>query len=167
MMFATIFIVSMILLCYLAGIFLLLKGIGEIRQGLAARSWPTAHARLEKCTVEARGTGGSGIVYQVAVKYAYSVDGVRHTGDQVAIGYGASSNRAAHDDARRRMLGMKPFMVRYQPAKHAVSTIFASENALLSGTLVFGLLWLGFAICFTILVLAISGVGSTMLAWFG
>ena len=162
----TIFITSVLLLCYVIGIWLLVEGLKQIRLGLAARSWPTTDASLNKCVVEARYASNTR-VYQVSVKYAYAVAGVAYTGDTLAIGYGASSGREAHEMARRRVLDMDRFVIRYHPEQPEMSAIFPSENSLIAGTFVFSLLWLSFTICFTLLALATSGVGSALLGWFG
>lgn len=162
--FATILIVTMLVLSYGAGILILTAGVRQIRTGLAARSWPTVDARLEKCEVESR-YASSTRAYHVAVKYRYSIAGVHYVGDTVAIGYGGSSARRPHEDARRDILGLKRFTVRYDPAHPEVSTIFASENSLVYGLFVAGLVWMAFAIGFTAIVLAASGVGAAMLAW--
>lgn len=162
--FATILVVLMLALCYAAGIFLLSAGIRQIRTGLAARNWPTADARLEKCEIESRFADHC-VVYRVAVKYSYAVAGVRYAGDTLAVGYGGSSDRSPHEAARREVLGLERFTVRYDPARPGVSAIFASENSLVFGTFVVSLLWLAFTLGFTAIVLAVSGVGSAMLAW--
>jgi len=162
--FATIFIVSMLVLGYGAGILILTAGVRQIRTGLAARNWPSVDARLEKCEMES-GNASNGRSYHVAVKYSYSIAGVRYEGDTLAIGYGGSSARRPHEDARREILGMKRFTVRYDPANPEVSTIFASENSLVFGLFVVGLLWMACAIIFTAIVLAVSGVGAAVLAW--
>jgi hypothetical protein len=156
---ATILVVSVLLLCYVLGVLTLREGIRQIRYGLGARSWPTTDALLKTCSVESRPTGGKGIVYQVSVKYAYALAGVSYTGDTLAIGYSASSNRETHEMARRRVTGMKRFVIRYHPEKPEISTIFASENALVFGLFVVGLFWLALTTCFTIVALAIGGVG--------
>lgn len=162
--FATILIVSMLVLSYSAGILILTAGVRQIRTGLAARGWPSVDARLEKCAVECGGASNTRS-YHLAVKYSYAVAGVRYVGDTLAIGYGGSSARRPHEEACREVLGMDRLTVRYDPAHPEVSTIFASENALVFGTFVFGLLWMAFAIVFTVIVLAASGIGSAMLAW--
>lgn len=163
--FTAIFIAFMVVLFYAIGIFILAAGIKEIRIGFAARNWPTVDASLQKCVVE-RPPGSSNVVYHLAVKYVYVVAGTRFTGDTLAIGYGASSDRAPHETARQELLGMKRFVVRYDPDRPEVSTVYASENALIFGLAVFGLLWLAFTTCFAVIVLAISGIGLTdLLEW--
>lgn len=163
--FATVLIVSMLVLSYGAGILILTAGMRQIHTGLAARNWPSVDARLEQCEVESRHASGSR-AYHVAVKYSYSIAGVRYVGDTLAIGYGGSSARRPHEEARQEVLALERFTVRYDPAHPEVSTIFASENSLVFGLFVAGLLWMAFAIGFTAIVLAVSGVGSAMLAWF-
>jgi hypothetical protein len=164
--FPTILIVSMLVLCYAAGILILSAGIRQIRTGFAARSWPSTDARLEKCRVESRSTNG-GLAYHVAVKYSYALAGVTYTGDTLAIGYNGSSDRAAHESFRNDLLALERFTVRYDPAHPEVSTIYASENALVFGMFVVGLLWMTFTIGFTVAVLAFSGVGAAMLERLG
>lgn len=162
--FATILIGLMLVLSYGAGILILSAGIGQIRTGLAARNWPSTDARLEKCEVESRYASNTR-VYYVSVKYSYAVTGVCYVGDTLAIGYGGSSARSPHEAARREVLGLERFTVRYDPAHPEVSTIFASDNSLVYGLFVAGLLWMAFTIGFTAIVLAVSGVGSAVLAW--
>jgi hypothetical protein len=154
--FATILVTSMLLLFHAIGVLILLAGMKQIRHGLGTRSWPTTDAVLERCVVESRRTGGHGIAYHAAVKYSYAVDGVRYTGDTLAIGYAASNTRQAHEAARRRVLDMEDFVIRYHPEKPEMSTIFASENALIFGTFVMGLFWLTFTTCMTFVVLAMA-----------
>jgi hypothetical protein len=166
MSFAAIFITAMVVLFYALGILVLRGGIGQIRDGLGARGWPTTNAVLESCTV-ARRRANNGPVYYVAAKYSYAVEGVRYTGDTVAIGYESTGDRKAHEMAQRRVLNMDRFSIRYHPEKPEMSTIFASGNSLVYGTFVVGVVWLTFTTCFALLVLAISGVGRTILAWFG
>jgi hypothetical protein len=163
----TIGVTSVILLCYAIGIFILIQGMKEIRLGLGARSWPTADARLQRFTLDAFPTGGNGIVYRVSVKYTYTLAGLSYTGDNLAIGYGGSNNREEQERVRRKIMDMSNFVIRYHPEKPEISTIFPAENSLIFGTFVVGVLWLGFISCFTIVALAISGVGRSMLAWFG
>jgi hypothetical protein len=166
MNFPTILIVSMLVLCYAAGILILSAGIRQIRTGFAARNWPSTDARLEKCKVESR-SAGEGVAYHLAVKYSYALAGVTYTGDTLAIGYNGSSDRAAHESFRNDLLALERFTVRYDPAHPEVSTIHASENALIFGTFVVGLIWMTFTLGFTVIVLAISGVGAAMLEWVG
>ena len=164
MSFTTILVASVLLLCYAIGVFLFMHGMRQVRSGLAARSWPTTDACLEKCLVERAPSAGSGITYHVSVKYSYAVNGVRYTGDCLAIGYGGSSGREAHEMARRRVVDMERFIVRYDPARPEMSTIFASENSLIFGTVVAALFWLTLTTCFTIIALIASGIGLAMLA---
>lgn len=164
MNFATILVVSMLVLSYAAGIVILTAGVQQIRTGLAARNWPSVDARLEKCEVVSRSASNTR-AYHVSVKYSYTIGGVRYEGDTLAIGYGGSSSRRPHEDARREVLSLERFTVRYDPAHPEMSTIFASENSLVFGMFVVGLLWMAFTIVFTAIVLAVSGVGSAMLAW--
>lgn len=165
MNFATILVVSMLVLGYGAGILILTAGVKQIRTGLAARNWPSVDARLEKCQVES-GCANNTRSYHVAVKYSYAIAGVRYEGDTLAIGYGGSSARRPHEEACQEILRLERFTVRYDPAHPEVSTIFASENSLVFGLFVVGLLWMAFALGFTAIVLAASGIGPTMLAWF-
>lgn len=164
--FPTILIVSMLVLSYAIGIVILSEGIRQIRTGFAARNWPFTDATLEQCKVESRPAGGA-IAYHVAVKYSYALAGVTYTGDTLAIGYNGSSERAAHESFRNDLLAIERFTVRYDPAHPEVSTIHASENSLVFGMLVAGLLWMTFTVVFTVIVLAVSGVGSAMLEWLG
>lgn len=154
-----------ILLFYGVGILTMLKGIAEIRYGIGARSWPIIDAHLNKCEFVIR-RAGNGLTYHVSVKYNYVLAGVCHTGDSLAIGYFASSNREAHEVTYRKVIGMTRFVVRYNPAKPDMSTIFPSENSLIFGTFTFAAGWLMVTTCFFLAMLAMSGVGSAILAWF-
>lgn len=165
-MLVALLVTVVLLLSYAAGIFILLAGIKESRLVLGARSWPTTDAFLEKCVVERAPGGGSGITYHVRVKYAYMLAGVRYPGDTLAIGYCASSQRHAHELARQRVMEMDRFVIRYHPDKPELSTIFASENSLVFGMVVFALFWLTLITCFTSIALIVSGIGPAMLAWF-
>jgi len=159
-----LFITAVLLLCYGIGILAIRAGVQQIRLGLAARSWPTTDAYLEKCEV-GLAPAGSPNVYRVTVKYAYAVAGTSYSGDSLAIGYGGSSNRAAHDAAQRRVAGMRRFVIRYHPGKPEISTIFPSENSLLFGTLVIGVFWVTLTTGFALAALAISGVGRAIVDW--
>jgi hypothetical protein len=158
----TIGITSVILLCYAIGFLLLAKGITDIRYGIGARTWPTTIAHLEGCASNIL-RSSKGTMYKVSVKYSYTLDGVRHAGDNLAIGYAASSNREAHESAHQKVMSMRRLAIRYHPQKPEISTIFPAENSLIFGTFVFGMLWLFLVTCMTLIVLAISGVGRTML----
>lgn len=165
MSFTAILITLVLLLCYAIGILLFVQGVKQIRSGLAARRWPTTAARLGKCVVERAPSGGNVATYHVSVKYSYSLAGKRYSGDSLAIGYGASSNREAHEMARRKVLDMERFVIRYDPEQPETSTIFASENALLFGTVCAALFWLILTTCFTTVALIVSGIGPAVLAW--
>ncbi|MFC5478014.1 DUF3592 domain-containing protein [Massilia suwonensis] len=162
----TLVVSAVLLLCYAIGILLVKLGLRDIRLGLGARTWPTAPARLERCVI-GRPPLSTSPVSQVLVKYSYTVAGVRYSGDNLAIGYLASNNRRVHEETRQRVLDMPSFRIRYHPDQPDISTIFPAENSLVFGTFVFALLWLAFTTVFTLIVLAISGVGRTMLDWFG
>jgi hypothetical protein len=154
-------IASLILVCYSLGILLLRAGIRDIRYGRGARTWPETEARLQRCTVDAFPTGGNGLVYRVSVRYTYTLAGLSYTGNNLAIGYTGSNDREAEERVRRKIMGMSKFVIRYHPEKPDISTIFPAENALIFGTFVFGLLWLGLTSFLTIVVLALSAPAST------
>lgn len=103
----------------------------------------------------------------MAVKYSYALAGVTYTGDTLAIGYNGSSDGVAHASFRNDLLAMERFTVRYDPAHPEVSTIYASENVLVFGMFVVGLLWMTFTVGSTVIVLAFSSVGSAMLERLG
>ena len=98
--------ILMILVCYALGVALVRKGLEEIRFGVGARTWPLVDAHLERCVLNVRRTGDRGTLYDVSVSYTYHLAGRRYTGNCLAIGYSASSNRQAHELAHQRVIGM-------------------------------------------------------------
>jgi hypothetical protein len=149
---------------YLLGFFMVAKGWEDVRNGLGARHWPQAPARLKECVLHHH-VSPNGTFYEVRVAYEYTVAARRYQGDNVAIGYGGTNAAEVHHDLHRRLVSMAPFAVRYDPRRPEVSTILPAENALVFGLLVLGLGCLAFCAVFTLLVLAFSGVGAEMLQW--
>lgn len=153
-----IFFAVLLALAYALGFAMLYRGLQEIRLGVGARTWPVAPAQWMDCVLEHR-ISDRGSRYQVRVAYRYSVDGRDYAGDNIAIGYLASGAREVHTALHERLMKMQPFVVRYCPGRPEVSTILPAENALVYGTLVWSLLWLGFTTVGALAAWAASGQG--------
>jgi ABC-type antimicrobial peptide transport system permease subunit len=164
MILKTIGFILFFSLGYAAAFLMLWIGFREARQGIRARSWPTTLARLETCEIRRR--SGKGVTYYAAVKYSYEIGGVPYTGENVKISYWSSSNIKTHEAMRERITTMAPFMIRYDPAKPEISTIFLAAFPFLSWTLFLGVFSLTVVTVVMSGVLHISGAGRTILAWF-
>jgi hypothetical protein len=159
-----IFFAMQILACYALGFFMVAKGWEDARNGMGARHWPQAPARLRHCVLHHHKTE-RGAFYEVRVAYEYTVAGQQYQGSNVAIGYVGTNAPHVHRALHRRLVDMAPFTVRYHPRRPSLSTVLPAENGLVLGTLVWGLAWLACSTVFTLLVLAFSGVGAAVLQW--
>lgn len=155
----------LVLVCCVLGAFMVYKGVEDIRYGVGSRTWPLIAANLEKCVLNVRVASGKGTLYNVSVSYTYVLAGKCYKGNCLAIGYGASNSREAHELAYERVISMRQFSVRYNPSRPEMSVIFPAENALVYGTFVFGVFWLILTTAFAFAVLAISGIGEQILGW--
>lgn len=149
---------AVILVFYALGGVLLRLGWRDICHGVGARRWPTAPAQWKTCVLEHHVTD-RGQFYRVRVAYQYRVAGSLYSGDNVAIGYVGTNAREVHAGLHARLVGMRPFVVRYLPGQPEVSTILPSENALVYGTFVFGLCWVALTTVSLWVVLGFSGYG--------
>lgn len=147
---------------YALGFFMLRAGWEDVSHGVGARKWPVARARWQECVLEHRmGSGGS--YFRVRVAYDYEVGGRQYQGSNVAVGYLGNGTREVHEALHQRLVGMRPFVVRYHPRRPEISTILPAENALVCGTLVVALVWLTATTAFTLMALTISGHATPLL----
>lgn len=150
--FAIGLVVAFFIPFYVAGTLLTYLGVNDIRLGLAAVTWPTVAARLETCEVNGHRSSKS-TVYRADVKYAYTVDGVQYTGDQLAIDYWSTRNWDTHAAHCQIIKTMTPFIIRYRPDRPNISVINPPEHPWISGKFFFGVAWLTFVTGFMMLLL--------------
>ena len=93
------------------------------RERVEMLGWPSVPGRITDRRLERRSGSGtsSGFTYTPAFRYAYSVDGVEHTGDTRNLDWSSGSIRWL---AQRRMARTPDALpVRYDPADPAKSTL--------------------------------------------
>jgi len=95
----------------------------EARRSRRAAKWPTVPATVTRVEV-VKGDD----VYSVEVAYTYSVGGVEYVGTRLAFGYGASSERAEHDEIFEKLRAAKTVAARYDPENPAESCLSCGVN---------------------------------------
>jgi hypothetical protein len=117
-------------------------GIHTLRRARRAARWPTVAGTILHSELDVD-SDSDGTTYRVKVKYAYAVGGRHYESDQVAIGYGSSSNRQAHERLQSKLQGARTVTVHYDPVRPERAVMGAVVmNGVLSG-LLFGAVWTG------------------------
>ena len=156
--YSAIGIIAFLLLFYAAALWILLRATWPVRFGRKVQRWPSVPAQLQQCVIDSRSVNNADIYY-VSVKYTYTLGGMQYSGTNLMMGHGGSRSREAEELKRQRVLGMPTLMVRHDPRKPEISTIFPYENRMLYGIFVFGVLWMTFLLCYAISqVFAISSL---------
>src|SRR5690606_31330009 len=81
-------------------------------------------------------------LYEVRVRYCYEVDGMIHEGNRLAFGYHASSGRPSHLEIHDRLKATPTVLVRYHPARPALSCLSFGIHRSIVLLFGFALIWL-------------------------
>jgi hypothetical protein len=155
-------LIAFLSIFYLIGFFVLGCGVFNAWRSTLARTWPTTRGRVTELALK-ENSDSDRSTYAVQVRYAYTVDGVAYEGSRLAFGYGASSDRAAHDEIYQKLKGARSVSVRYDPANPVVSCLSFGLHRSIRSTFLFSIIWLGFTFGFTCLCWLCSGSDDVLL----
>lgn len=126
------------------GFGLILSSLLIARQSIRAANWPTTPATILQIELT------EGETYAVEVDYQYTVKGISYVGTRLAFGYKGDSNREAHDEIFRKLKAAKTVAARYNPADPSESCLSYGLPRSVIFQFIFGVIWLGFCIGFTL-----------------
>lgn len=136
-------LLATIVLFYLVGFGLLVFALNSFVEGRHTGAWPTTEGRMAECRFEESPQVGGTPMYEVKVRYNYSVAGRNFEGNRLAVGYSRSSNFASHRAIYDRLQHASRVRVSYDPADPGNSVLEPRTNrGGRFGVLAFAVFWL-------------------------
>ena len=129
-----------ILVFYAIGAGVIWLGAASWLRANATRKWPAVDGQLEERHLKT--THDRALMYEVQMRYRYSVNGTTYEGTNIAIGYGASSTYKAHKMLHDKLMSGTTVQVRYNPHKPSEALLSCGANASVFMPIVFGVTFL-------------------------
>lgn len=147
---------------YLIGFGVLGYGLWTARRSTQVANWPTTQGNLTNISLAEKSDSDS-TIYEVQVEYTYTVDGQAYHGSRLAFGYAASNNHQAQTEIYEKLKAAKSVDVRYDPDNPSSSALSYGIHGSIQFILVFAIIWLAFAILFTLIWIPSSGSDKVLL----
>jgi hypothetical protein len=107
----------------LAGGAVLAFGVRNLVRAENSTGWPTAEGIVVESRVASSSGSKGGTTYRAAVRYEYTVSGVKHSGDDIGFGdYGSSNSDHAQQGVNRHPVGQRT-KVHYMPEDPSVAVL--------------------------------------------
>jgi hypothetical protein len=138
------FIIILLSACLVAGCIPFFKGVRLLIQSLQNKSWPVTEGVLLNCELVPRSIFDGGTSWEVKVRYAYFVDGVRFEGATLATGYGLgfrSENPKQHQQIYERLSQTEEISISYNPEDPTLAVIYRGPNRDVYSFIIFGFAW--------------------------
>jgi hypothetical protein len=127
------------------GLFMLVRGLVELRAGKASRNWPSVAGQVVLATVDVSVStdddGGTSRSYAPRVVYTYSASGQQYTSDQVVVGAKWHYPSRARAEAKLAYQSGQQVIVCYNPDNPTQAVLEPGATRGAWGTLIIGLIF--------------------------